>query len=205
MANYTVRFVADTGQTLSAYPLQTTAGAAVSLASWSTLRAACTESGSTGNYGCTITDEYPVWAVLVAGVSAPSDFSSAIHYLSFADGGNTPVAANGELTTPIIIGDDYLDANNRAFTWTVDAVPGVTIGTATCFFGGYYKGYSWLVEGTITEVAGDWLLSFDLTKEDTADMIAGNYDWSVEVKAADGTEITSFHSLVAVEVVNKQT
>ncbi len=206
MANYPVRFVSTTGQTLSAFPLQNSAGTAVSLGLWSTWRRACTESGSTGSYGVTISDDYPRWAVLVAGVSAPSDFSSTLMYLDIVDGSTQPVSATGTLDDPIIIGDDYLAANNRAFTWTIDAIAGVTVGTASCWFGGYYKGYSWLVEGTITEVAGDWLLSFDLERTDTADLVPGNYTWSVEVKAADGTEITSFKSdVVTVEVVNKQT
>lgn len=205
MASFPVRFVADTGQTLSAFPLQNAAGAAVSLSLWSTWRRACTESGSTGSYGVTVTDAYPVWSILVAGSTAPADFSSQLATISIVDGATQPVTEEGEIVEPIIIGDDYLAANNRAFNFYVEAVTGVTIGTATCFFGLKYKDYTLTVEGTLSEVGSEWLMSFDITRTDTESLVPGHYTWSAEVTAADGTEITRVRNARTVELVRKQT
>lgn len=205
MANYPVRFMESPGQTLSAFPLKDAAGAGVSLALWSTWRKACTEMGSTGNYGCTITDDYPEWSILVAGAVAPSDFTSQLRTIGFTDGTTQPVTAEAEIIDPIVIGDDYLAVNNRSFSFFVEPVAGVTIGTATCFFGLKYKTYTLSVEGTLSEVNGEWLMSFDVARTDTASLVPGHYTWSAEVRAADGTEITRVRNARTVELVEKQT
>ena len=122
----------------------------------------------------------------------------------------SPVADNGTLTE-IIIGDDYLAANSRAFTWTIPAVAGVTAGTAQCFFGGSTAvnatDYDWLVSGSITVDGSNWVLSFDLPKTATQDLPEGRYRWSVEVRSASGTEITRVKSPTnnLVRLTDKQT
>lgn len=103
-----------------------------------------------------------------------------------------PVAANGSIAN-IVIGDDYLAANGRAFEWTIEAPTGYVAGTSSCFFGGRDKaGTTWRVQGTITAAGNAWTLSFDLNKTDTASMLCGIVFWSVEVVSASGDEITSF-------------
>jgi hypothetical protein len=205
MTIFATRFIATSGQTLSAFPKQNAAGTAVSLSLWSTWRKACTESGTTGNYGVNVTDDYTSWVVVPAGASAPADLTEVICEINIVDGNSQPVTDAGELIDPIVIGDDYLAVNNRSFTWTIDAIPGVTVGTATCYFGGVYKTYSWLVTGTITVVGTQWLLSFDLLKADTEDLVPGLYRWSVEVQDASGNEITKVRNARTVELIRKQT
>lgn len=117
-----------------------------------------------------------------------------------------PTVDDGQLTAPIIIGDDYLTANDRDFTWTVAEVPGVVVGTAKCYFGGRdAEGHTWLVEGDITDNGDEWDLTFELTKDDTKNLRPGYYDWSVEVKDASGKEITRVRSNGKVKLVDKQT
>ena len=117
-----------------------------------------------------------------------------------------PVATDGTLTE-IIIGDDYLAANGRAFEWTVDAPSGFTAATSTCYFGGAYSTHEWLVQGTVTDNGdGTWDLSFDLGRTDTEGLIPSKiYNWSVEVRNALGTEITRVRSGRQVSLVEKYT
>lgn len=119
-------------------------------------------------------------------------------------------AASGVITSPIIIGDDYLDANGRAFVWTVAAVTGFAIGTCTCWFGGKSKSDSshWLIQGATPTLNGiSWRLAFDMTKVVSGALTAGMYDWSVEVKDVAGTEITRVRNaeFCRVQVLAKQT
>ena len=120
----------------------------------------------------------------------------------------SPVAASGKISIPIIIGDDYLAANTRAFEWTITARSGVVVGTASCRFGGTNEelNKSWLVTGTVSDIGGgQWKLSFDLDKTATGALAEGYYRWSVELLSAGGTEITEVFSGRNVEVRNKQT
>jgi len=120
----------------------------------------------------------------------------------------SPVGGTGKISIPIIIGDDYLAANTRAFEWTITARTGVVVGTASCRFGGTNEelGKSWLVTGTVSDIGGgQWKLSFDLSKTVTGALAEGYYRWSVELLSAGGTEITEVFSGRNVEVRNKQT
>jgi hypothetical protein len=107
---------------------------------------------------------------------------------------SAPVAATGDITTPIVIGDDYLAANAREFSWLISAIPGFTIGACTCYFAGYDVNLgSWSVTGTL-EVSGiNWLLKFDLPKTATDGCLPGIYDWNVAVHSA-GVEVTRVRS-----------
>jgi hypothetical protein len=141
-------------------------------------------------------------ATLLA-VKAKTDLISATNVTY-----TSPVSPTGAIKAAIVIGDDYLAANARAFEWTISARSGVTVGTATCSFGGSNAelGKSWLVTGTVSDLgAGQWKLSFDLNKTVTADLMEGYYRWSVELVSAGGTEVTEVYSGRNVEVRAKQT
>lgn len=105
-----------------------------------------------------------------------------------------PVSSAGQIVSPIIIGDDYLAALGRAFEWTVDPLPGVVVGDASCKFGGSNGDDSWLITGTVSEVTVNsetkWKLSFDMTKAVSGDLGAGVYDWSVELLDGSNNEVT---------------
>lgn len=103
---------------------------------------------------------------------------------------SAPVATAGTISR-IIIGDDYLAANDRQFSWTVAEPTGCVAATSECWFGGKDKaGNTWRVQGTITDNGSTWTLSFDLAKTDTADLICGIASWSVEIVNVSSAEIT---------------
>jgi hypothetical protein len=117
-----------------------------------------------------------------------------------------PVTSAGQITGPLYIGDDYLNANGRAFSWTISPRSGVTVGTATCLFGGSYLSSSWLVTGTVIDNGNNtWTLRFELPRTVTESLVAGFYAWSVELRNAAGTEITEVASGRNVDVRRKQT
>jgi len=117
-------------------------------------------------------------AAIIAGLSDPIVLSQ-------------PVSLNGQITGAIMIGDDYLASNARAFTWTIGAIAGMTVASAACKFGLWNRSKgSVIVSGTIADAgSGTWLLSFDLLSTDTATLLPGLYEWSVEV-SQDGAETT---------------
>ena len=122
------------------------------------------------------------------------------------------VTASGQINGPLIIGDDYLAANGRAFQWTVALPSGYVLGTSTCKFGMSYSdetgSYSFISTGTVTDAgSGNVLLSFDVPKSTTSALAAGWYRWSVEIANASGTEITRVASSAnkLVEWKEKQT
>jgi hypothetical protein len=199
------------GLTLYAFP------STLSLATWATNRVQLVEAASPnqGRYTAQLDDTLGTLWRLFSGASQPANWAASIEYFDLAKpvfvvSGNvtttSPVATDGTLTSPVIIGDDYLSANSRAFIWDLDAVPGVTLATATCFFGGSRNGAGWLVSGAVTDNGdGTWKLTFELAKTATQDLAEGYYEWSVEVRSAGGTEVTRVKSGVAVELTNKQT
>ena len=118
----------------------------------------------------------------------------------------SPVTSTGELRGPILIGDDYLAANGRAFRWTISAITGITPGTSTARFGGKYGSTTWLVTGTVTDNGnGTWTLSCDMTRTVSGALVPGVYDWSVEIVSNSGTEITPVRSGKPVTVAIKLT
>lgn len=195
-----------------------------SLADWAS-RIQMTEGtgANTGRWSATVTTNgrYKVFE----GATQPADWEDNVGTIVVDDSLNTlldrtdagvtvnsnaPVAQDGSLTE-IIIGDDYLAANGRAFEWQIDAVDGVDHTTATCHFGGRSNiggtEYQWLVNGTITHQGQHWDLSFDLPKTATQALAEGRYRWSVEVKSAAGVEITKVKNAhnCLVRLVEKQT
>ncbi len=120
---------------------------------------------------------------------------------------SSPVTPTGSLN-PIVIGDDYLIANARSFTWTVPKPAGFVLSESVAYFGGAFDGcQKWKVSGTITESGSNLILEFELPKDKTRNLSAANYDWSVAVHDGDGIEITSILSgdKGAVKLVRKFT
>lgn len=120
------------------------------------------------------------------------------------------VTPEGEISGPIVIGDDYLEVNGRSFEWTVPAVPGMVVGDVDFYFGGkpVYGGSGWLVQGEVSDAGGgNWLLSADLPRTATNNLSEGQYRWSGEIRDAAGNEVTRIknESSRYVELVAKQT
>jgi hypothetical protein len=120
------------------------------------------------------------------------------------------VSPTGEISSPIIVGDDYLEANGRAFEWTVPAVPGVVVGTAEFYFGGkpITGGSGWFVQGEVSDVGGgNWKVSAELPRTATSSLSEGQYRWSGEIRDASGNEVTRIRSDSNrhVQLVAKQT
>jgi len=104
-----------------------------------------------------------------------------------------PVATTGQITAPIVIGDDYLAANGRAFEWTISAIAGLSVGDLTCRFGlsDVSGNRGWIV-GTVSDNGdGTWKLSFDIARSDLASLEPGEYDWSAGLVDVSGSQITS--------------
>ncbi len=123
---------------------------------------------------------------------------------------STPVTESGQLASPLIIGDDYLNANGRAFSWTVALPSGFVAATATCKFGMRYEDdqgvNSFIQSGTVIDAgSGNVTLRFDVAKSVTELLRPGWYDWSVEIASASGTEITRVKSGKNAEWQEKQT
>jgi hypothetical protein len=104
----------------------------------------------------------------------------------------SPVSATGEIISPIVIGDDYLDVSGRAFIWYFQ--PGTfDVANARCFFGGETTSTNsnWLVEGAVTAdtLDGDpvWKLTFELTGQETGALQPRVYNWSVELRGPSPT------------------
>jgi hypothetical protein len=123
---------------------------------------------------------------------------------------STPVTATGQLTSPLIIGDDYLAANGRRFRWTVELPSGYVIATSTARFGMRYEDdegvNEFIATGTVTDATGGNVhLDFDVSKTVTGELRPGWYEWSVEIVSGAGVEITRIKSGKNAEWQEKQT
>lgn len=194
-------FAADS---ITATALATSAGEEIADKVWDEAIAAHLASGSTGealnNAGGSgnpwITDIATGYTGTQAGnilnqVKAKTDLITTGTIQS-----SIPVTAQGQITGPLYIGDDYLSANGRAFQWTVALPSGFVIATSTCSFGmehaeGATEGASFAVSGTVTDAGGgNVTLSFSVPKATTGALKAGFYRWSVEIASAGGNEVT---------------
>jgi len=106
-----------------------------------------------------------------------------------------PVTQTGQITGPLFIGDDYLNANGRAFSWTVALPTGFVVGTSVCKFGMELAegtgGASFNATGTVIDAGGgNVTLRFDVPKATTGTLEPGFYRWSVEIASAGGNEVT---------------
>lgn len=194
-------FAADS---ITATALATSAGEEIADKVWDEAIAAHIASGSTGealnNAGGSgnpwITDLSTGYTGTQAGnilnqVKAKTDLITTGTIQS-----SIPVTAQGQITGPLFIGDDYLSANGRAFQWTVALPSGFAIATSTCRFGmehaeGATEGASFAVSGTVTDAGGgNVTLAFSVPKATTGALKAGFYRWSVEIASAGGNEVT---------------
>jgi hypothetical protein len=121
-----------------------------------------------------------------------------------------PVTSSGQITSPLVIGDDYLAANGRAFSWTVELPTGFVAATASCRFGMRFEDEtgvnSFISTGTVTDAgSGNVILSFDVAKTVTGELRPGWYDWSVEIVSSSGVEVTRVKSGKNAEWQEKQT
>ena len=134
-------------------------------------------SGGSGGGGNADTDD------IVAGV---------LTGLNNAVVSSSPTSTEGQIPEPIVIGDDYLAANNRAFTWTVNEITGLTAaGVSTSFGIAHPTKGSFTVSGSVADNGdGTWLLSFDVPSTATAQCREGEYEWSVSINDASGNHIT---------------
>ena len=193
-------FAADS---ITATALATSAGEEIADKVWDEAIAAHLASGSTGealnNAGGSgnpwITDISTGYTGTQAGnilnqVKAKTDLitSGAIQT-------SLPVTQSGQITGPLFIGDDYLQANGRAFSWTVALPSGFVIATSTCKFGMDLAegtgGASFNVTGTVVDAGGgNVTLRFDVPKATTGTLEPGFYRWSVEIASAGGNEVT---------------
>lgn len=106
-----------------------------------------------------------------------------------------PVTQAGQITGPLFIGDDYLNANGRAFSWTVALPSGFVVGTSVCKFGMELAegtgGASFNATGTVIDAGGgNVTLRFDVPRATTETLEPGFYRWSVEIASASGNEVT---------------
>ena len=107
-----------------------------------------------------------------------------------------PVTAQGQITGPLYIGDDYLTANGRQFDWTIALPTGFVAATSTCKFGMIYEDESGVSEfnlsGTVADVgSGNVRLRFELPRATTGTLKAGFHRWSTEIVSATGVEVTA--------------
>jgi hypothetical protein len=110
-------------------------------------------------------------------VKAKTDLISATN-VSYSG----PVDPTGKIAAPIIRGDDYLAANNRAFTWTFSAIAGLSAATCTSRLGFKSGTTTLVVNGTVTDNGnGTWTASHDMTRTQSATLTQQQYDWSVEI------------------------
>lgn len=98
------------------------------------------------------------------------------------------VDTDGQLSGPIVIGDDYTADVSRQLTWRI-AEPDLILAETTAWFGVKLNGVQvCLIEGTITEVTVSsvdyWDIEVDLPASETADFGEQTYDFSVELQQA---------------------
>jgi len=120
----------------------------------------------------------------------------------------SPVDVTGTVLAPIIIGDDYLEANStptekRHFEWTVPAIPGMDPTTAVMRFGIANDDFSCVSTGTITVSGANWILKSNLIRSKTEGFEPGDFEWAVELTGADGTEVTRVRSGKVVKLISK--
>lgn len=213
--SFTKVFRYTAGQTdLYAYP--GSASYALSSVPWLANRVLATELIA-GLYSVTCDEtKSEEWSVF-DGTAVPADHDAAIVGLSFSETDSnlstiltllesgiavtrTPVATNGKLTGPIIIGDSYQSENARAFSWLINPVSGVNVATVSCKFGAISGGCSdkqFIVSGTVEAVTVDavakWKLVAELAPEDTEDLPEDKYRWSVALVYSDGTQETRYY------------
>lgn len=185
MASYTRNFPHTTGLTLSAFPLRTTAGAVVSLATWNTNRVACTESSSpnVGLYSVTVTDTFPEWAILEAGGSQPADWSVDTGWRINISSDATATVELPPVNLLPFIGSVPDRANETTLTAFIDELPTLTVALDGAELDGLTLEFNIdAMDGThidnITGIAAAGE-SFEVTLPSTIMTSVNNYRWSL--------------------------
>lgn len=122
-------------------------------------------------------------------------------------GGASVVVVNGAIIDPVIIGDDYLEANNRHFEFTISAPSGGVVGTSTCklgFANDCGEGFS--VSGSLVDNGdGTWKLKFNIEGDDYGSITEGFYNWTASVYDASGNRISTNRGTKPAYFVSSQT
>ncbi len=136
----------------------------------------------------------------------------ASSYAEYYGGGTTAGviqngAKTGEIVIPLIIGDDYLESNNRSLDWIVAIPSGTTVAGSTCRLtfvkaAGCYS-FDIVFTGTVTLTGSDATLSFDMPSADTSTVIEGEYFFFVEWLGDAGEQITKIFNRQLVNWKNK--
>lgn len=112
------------------------------------------------------------------------------------------------ISAPIVIGDDYLDSNGRAFEWTINAITGATAAASTSQLGfSDHCGHSMIVDGDVSDNGdGTWTLTHEISATDFPTTISeGMYEWTVTVTVGSGAKISVARNSTPVYFVAKQT
>lgn len=123
-------------------------------------------------------------------VSTGTDYASDTfggHVKSITAGAVTivsPVATDGTAVS-IVRGDDYLNADNRALTFSSDDWPTLTGGAVALKV--RYSGQATSYAGTVTGAGACYV---ELTDTQTAAMKPGQYDYDLEATLAGGSVVT---------------
>lgn len=199
--------------------------------SYASYRIAATELGSSGRYpiptppagaadyelrvrGGSLAASYVVWEDVIGGVTELSTETIDELAAAIADAGGvvnySPVSVGGQISVPLVIGDDYLIALGNALEWNVVALPGVAFGDAECSFGiKNSTGAGFVVDGVVASVDADtWKLRFEIPKAEWTGLAKGDYEWSAEVRDSSGNEVTRVRNAdfnYKVRLVEKQT
>jgi hypothetical protein len=118
------------------------------------------------------------------------------------------VNTEGYIDGEIVIGDDYLAANNNSFPWTFTPNAGFVAATSTFRFGGSNDSgtSTWLVTTTpVDNGNGTWTAYCEMPKAISSLLLEGMHNWSAECVSVGGIEITKKRSGKKVKVVRKWT
>lgn len=113
-------------------------------------------------------------------------------------GGSSSLVIDGEIASPIVIGDDYTVASGRSFVVDVAMPPGAVVGDVFRFVGRhrYRCDQTWSTSGVISEpISGTARMSAELPAADNASLMAGEYVYTLSIVRADGTVVTPAASL----------
>lgn len=104
----------------------------------------------------------------------------------------SPFQAPDKIVGPLVIGDDYLAADNRAIVLDVTTAFDPT----SCFLGfENERGLAMLIVGEkVTYTNGIATIRFEITKTQSANLWPGPYDYSIEIRGASANEVTVIHS-----------
>jgi len=192
------------GQTLYAYP------AGFSLADWTTHRVLLDEGtgANTGKYTASLDESKSTLWYFFVGASQPSDWGQSKGYFDLSDAAAlqtlldrtavnfsvqfvSPVTQSGQLKE-LIIGDDYLVANDRALVWTFAPIAGMDIADATATLGVKRGPINVTWSGSVSvDGNGQWQATIEIENDEWVGVTQGLYEYSLEITDGVNTrEIT---------------